>query len=583
MPKSSRSFVWLFILPLPIAIAICSGLVLAFFPQLTENNARQNATAAALQMINQIKIVRSLYGKNVVSKVVHNSDLSTSVHHKNEEDSVPPPATFILDISEALAEQENTRFKFYSPFPFENRQGRQLDGFQQEAWDFLVENPTETFVRQEAVGGQQMVRVAVADVFQQQGCVDCHNAHPGSQKTDWNLGDVRGVLEIETNIDAQLAQGAMLNRSVITGTFLVGLILTALTVLTALGVSRPLRAMAHCMKQLAAGKTDVAIPGLTNRTEVGEMASAVEIFRDNAVRNQDLEQQQEKRREADQARIEKMESITGAFQNKVTGIVDAVSSTSEELKSSAQTMSTTAGRTYAQSDASIEASERTAANIEIVVESAADLATSIKEIKGQVDQSKDTTRRAVTTAQEASDEIKGLETATQKIGDVVNLITEIAEQTHLLALNATIEAARAGEAGKGFAVVAGEVKNLADQTAKATEEISSQIDGIQSVTRQAVLRIEGVAGAIDDINAISRKISAGVKEQRTATKNIAGSTERSATDTRDVNGTICTFRDASAETKDSAQHVLNAATELSAKAKTLEEEIDSFLTSVKEA
>ncbi len=583
MPRFSRSFVWLFIVPLPIAIAICSGLVLIFFPHLTENNARQNATAAALQMINQIEIVRSLYGKNVVSKVVNNSDLSTSVHHKTEEDTVPPPATFILDISEALSEQENTRFKFYSPFPFENRQGRQLDGFQQQAWDFLVENPNETFVRQETVNGQQMVRVAVADVFEQQSCVDCHNAHPASLKTGWNLGDVRGVLEIETNIDAQLAQGATLNRSVITGTLFVGLILTLLTVLTALGVSRPLRAMTHCMKQLAAGKTDVAIPGLTNRTEVGEMASAVEIFRDNAVRNQDLERQQERRRAADQARIEKMEAITSTFQNKVTGIVNAVSNTSEALKASAQTMTATASRTYAQSDTSIEASERTAANIEAVVESAADLAVSIKEIKGEVDQSQNTTRRAVTTAQEASEEIKGLETAAQKIGDVVKLITEIAEQTHLLALNATIEAARAGEAGKGFAVVAGEVKNLADQTAKATEEISAHIEAIQSVTKEAVSRIEGVTGAIDDINSISQKISAGVEEQRSATESIAGSTERSATDTRDVNGTICNFRDASAETKDSAQDVLAAATELSTKAKSLEEEIDSFLASVKEA
>ena len=201
-----RSIVWKLVLPVPIALLVGIVAVFIFVPSMVASNVRSDAVRSAEQMANQFKTIRAYYTNNVIKKVVANGSLKPSFNHKDESNGVPLPATFIHDMSELLA-KEDVSIRLYSPFPFPNRGDRQLDAFQSAAWEALKANPEQPFVREEAVGGTEVVRVAVADRMVADACVSCHNSHPQSPKVDWQRGDVRGVLEIVTSVEKQLAAG----------------------------------------------------------------------------------------------------------------------------------------------------------------------------------------------------------------------------------------------------------------------------------------------------------------------------------------------------------------------------------------
>jgi methyl-accepting chemotaxis protein len=349
-------------------------------------------------------------------------------------------------------------------------------------------------------------------------------------------------------------------------------------------VGRPLTAMGAAMRGIAADDLDVAIPGADRRDEIGLMAGAVSVFKENAVKMRRMSGEQEemkKRAEADKRQA--LNQLADEFSASVGEVVKTVTASSTEIESNAQSMATIAEETSRQSTAVAAASEEATTNVQTVAAASEELASSIQEISRQVSQSATVAARAVDEAARTNATIDGLAEAARRIGEVVQLINDIANQTNLLALNATIEAARAGDAGKGFAVVASEVKSLAVQTAKATEDITAQINAVQGSTQEAVGAIQGIGKTIEEINQIATAIASAVEEQGAATQEIARNVQQAAAGTQEVSSNIGGVNQAASETGKAAAEVLSATGDLTKQATTLSTVVDRFLAQVRAA
>lgn len=347
-------------------------------------------------------------------------------------------------------------------------------------------------------------------------------------------------------------------------------------------ITSPVARMTSAMSELASGNLNIEIPAIGCTNEIGQMADAVQVFKEREQEMQQMAKDRAAARKAsEQEKHQMMADLADNFENSVGGIVTGVSSAASEMHASAQSLSETAEETTHQSKTVASASENATNNVQTVAASAEELSSSIQEISRQVSQSTQISGTAVIEIEATNEKIQGLAQAADKIGEVVAMITDIADQTNLLALNATIEAARAGEAGKGFAVVASEVKNLANQTAKATEEISSQISNVQGATQEAVTAIGSIGSTISQISEISASIAAAVEEQGAATQEIARNVEMAANDTTEVSSNISGVTQAAGETGNSASSMLKASDELSQQAKNLRSQVDSFLTQIR--
>ncbi len=347
-------------------------------------------------------------------------------------------------------------------------------------------------------------------------------------------------------------------------------------------VSQPLGQMTQAMKRLAAGDKEIAISWTERADEIGAMARALQVFRENAIENERL--QEERRERESRAQEEKrgsMLELADRFEAQVTGVVESVAAEIREMEGIAARMAETADQGSQKSATVAAASREATTNVTTVAVAAEKLSASIAEIGRQVGQSADISGRAVERATRTDETVQGLTQAAARIGEVVELINDIAGQTNLLALNATIEAARAGEAGKGFAVVANEVKNLANQTARATGEISAQISAVQDETRDAVTDIQSIRDIIGEINEISMTIAAGVERQGVSTKEIARNVHQAAAGTEEVNATIETVSTAADETGSAARQVMEATKSLTQRADDLSHEVTRFLAGIR--
>ncbi|MGU3285136.1 methyl-accepting chemotaxis protein [Methylobacterium mesophilicum] len=354
--------------------------------------------------------------------------------------------------------------------------------------------------------------------------------------------------------------------------------------LVLLRVSQPIQAMTGAMTILAAGDVSAAVPHRARRDEVGAMAAAVQVFKDNLIHTRALEAEtSQSRLAAEEQRKAGMRQMANSFEAAVGGIIGTVSSSATKLQATAGAMSGTAAETAAQSTAVAAAAEEAASNVGTVAAAAEELGSSVQEIGRQVDGSAAIARQAVAEADQTGALVLELSGAVERIGDVVGLISSIAGQTNLLALNATIEAARAGEAGKGFAVVASEVKELAGQTARATQEISGQIGRIQASTSQAVAAIDSITKRIREISATATSIAAAVEQQGAATQEIVRNVAQAAAGTGEVTGNITGVASAAEETGAAASQVLGAASELSCQSEHLKTEVGRFLATVRAA
>ncbi len=352
---------------------------------------------------------------------------------------------------------------------------------------------------------------------------------------------------------------------------------------TRTAVARPLSTVVHALNRLAEGDTSAQVD-VRSRDEIGQVARAFETFK---TKTQELKRMEEERAQ-EQARREQekrrqMIEMADAFQSTIGGVVQTVSSAATELQATAETMSSTARETQSESAQVASASEEASTNVQTVAAASEELSASISEITRQVAETNEVSLKAVGEAEGANDSVKGLADAAQKIGAVVNLIQDIAEQTNLLALNATIEAARAGEAGKGFAVVANEVKSLATQTAKATEDIGQQVDGMQSATGGTVSAIEGIVGVIKRVSENANGIAAAVEEQNASTQEIARNVQEAAAGTQQVSSSVDKVRQAAEKTGVSASEVLEAAGQLSEQAELMRGEVDRFIADMRAA
>jgi methyl-accepting chemotaxis protein len=349
------------------------------------------------------------------------------------------------------------------------------------------------------------------------------------------------------------------------------------------GVSRPIDRMTGAMRRLAARDMAAEIAGADRGDEIGKMAEALLVFKNSMIEGDRLAAEQAAERQAREQRATTLEGLTRGFEAKVAHLTAGLSSASGEMEATAQSMSATAEETNRQAMTVASAAEQASANVQTVASAAEELSSSIQEIGRQVEQSTRITRSAVEDAKRTDTVVQSLAEDARRIGDVVKLIQDIAGQTNLLALNATIEAARAGEAGKGFAVVASEVKALANQTSRATDEISGQIGQIQQATQQAVDAIRGIGATISEVSQIAATIAAAVEEQGAATQEIARNVQQAAEGTYEVTSNIVGVKQAATTTGAAAAQVLGAAGSLSQRSSELSTEVDQFLAGVKAA
>jgi methyl-accepting chemotaxis protein len=357
-----------------------------------------------------------------------------------------------------------------------------------------------------------------------------------------------------------------------------------LSLLIGRSISNALASMVSAMTRLAGGEFKIAIPGLGRKDEIGEMAGAVEVFKNNMIEAERLraEQLEIELRQAEQRKAD-MRDLANAFEGAVGEIVETVSTAATELEASANTLTKAAERSQTLATTVAAASEEASTNVQSVSSASEELTSSVNEISRQVQESSRVANEAVDQAQKTNSRVSELSKAASRIGDVVELINTIAGQTNLLALNATIEAARAGEAGRGFAVVASEVKALAEQTAKATGEISQQISGIQAATQDSVAAIKEIGDTIGRMSEISSTIAAAVEEQGAATQEISRNIQHAATGTQQVSSNITDVQHGATETGSASAQVHSAAKSLSSESNRLKLEVSKFLNSVRVA
>ncbi|PWC47134.1 methyl-accepting chemotaxis protein [Azospirillum sp. TSA6c] len=349
------------------------------------------------------------------------------------------------------------------------------------------------------------------------------------------------------------------------------------------GIVKPITGITGTMSRLADGDLSVEVAGKDRGDEIGGMARAVEVFRQNALDRARMAAAEEAERLDKERRTAAVERLVAGFDSSMSGILRTVSAAATELDATAQSMSHTAEQTNSQAASTAAAAEQASVNVQTVASATDELTASISEISAQVSRSTTIAAQAVGEAQATNRQVQGLVEAAQRIGDVVKLITDIASQTNLLALNATIEAARAGEAGKGFAVVASEVKNLATQTAKATEEIAGQIQAMQQATGEAANAITGIGGTITAINEIATSIASAIEEQGAATGEIARNVQEAARGTEVVTANIAEVSQGATQTGSAATQVLGAAGELSRQSEQMKIEVERFLAGIRAA
>lgn len=467
------------------------------------------------------------------------------------------------------------------------------------AWDYVQAYAAKSSAPRSVTAGADLVRDRVFQRFENtrkavyaaglgNGSYPINSAEWFSQSTV-AIDEVIALSMLASQEAARLAEAAQrssLQTLVLNGfLMLFSLLLAAATLWMVISrIIRSLGQMTAAMSELAGGEMSVVVPCSNRRDEMGSMARALLVFKDNAVRMQDMQVEREAlEKSTREEKAASMGRLADAFEGAVGEIVETVSAASSQLEASAGTLTATAARAQELTTMVAAASEEASTNVQSVASASEQMASSVNEISRQVQQSSRMAGEAVEQARKTHDRVNALSSAANRIGDVVELINSVAGQTNLLALNATIEAARAGEAGRGFAVVASEVKALAEQTAKATEEIRKQITDIQNATRDSVHAIEEIGVTIGQISEVSSTIAAAVEEQGAATQEVARNVQQAAQGTQQVSSNIIDVQRGAGETGSASSQVLTSAQSLAFESGRLKQEVGRFLDMVRAA
>ena len=467
------------------------------------------------------------------------------------------------------------------------------------AWDYVQAYAAKSSAAPSVAAGADRVRERVFKGFEDtrkaiyaaglgSGSYPVNSAEWFSQSTA-AIDEVIALSTLASQEAARLAEAAQrssLQMLVLNGfLMLFSLLLAAATLWMVISrIIRSLGQMTAAMSELAGGETSVVVPCSNRRDEMGSMARALLVFKENAVRMRNMQAEREALEKATrEEKVASMGRLADAFEGAIGEIVETVSAASSQLETSAGTLTATAVRAQELTTMVAAASEEASTNVQSVASASEQMASSVNEISRQVQESSRIAGEAVEQARKTHDRVNNLSSAANRIGDVVELINTVAGQTNLLALNATIEAAWAGEAGRGFAVVASEVKALAEQTAKATEEIRKQITDIQNATRDSVSAIEEIGVTIGRISEISSTVASAVEEQGAATQEVARNVQQAAQGTQQVASNITDVQRGASETGSASSQVLTSAQSLSFESNRLKQEVGKFLDTVRAA
>ncbi len=525
-----------------------------YIPNQLKLAAEQQAIDSAQRTVNQFKQVRGYYTANIIKRVKASGSLQPHFDHKGYADRIPLPATMIHELSE-IFEQQGTSLDLYSAYPFPHRNSRQLDEFQQQAWTALNQNPERVFSQRSDINGKSVVRVAMADTMQSEACVSCHNTHPQTPRTGWKLGDVRGVLEVQTPIDEQIAASQALGWK-ISAILIASLIVTlsALIYIFRSQIASRLDKMSIALENIANGKGDLRQRlDVTQNDEISQVANAFNQFLDGMksmvttlnsqteelfTASSELQKAATQTREGTEQQDRETEQIATA--------VEQMSATAEEVARLAKETSTQAQQT-----------------LEIIMQG--------RQVVNESTRSFDNLSTEISTATQV---IAELEADSSSIGSVLDVIRGIAEQTNLLALNAAIEAARAGEQGRGFAVVADEVRTLASRTQSSTAEIQQMIEKLQSGVKNAVHAMSQGSAQLEvslersqDIHSSMERISEAMTSINDMNNSITTAAHQQSQTTEEINRNINQVSTISQDCSRTAVDSENAANQLAGSGK----------------
>ncbi len=407
--------------------------------------------------------------------------------------------------------------------------------------------------------GESTVQVYIPQVTNVD-CIRCHH--------EWRVNEVDGVISLTYDLQGLNETIAEQRGILVTGGIVLLVLVTVIIILLSGAiVARPIRMMTGAMNKLADGDVSVEIPSRERSDEIGRMARAVAIFKDNAMEREKLREEKK----------ESLRNMAANFEENVSGMLEKVIGELKEEEGLIDNMASNMREGHEYSNNVLGMAEQTSANVESIAAATEELSASIKEITGQVEKSSGISQDAVDKSEETNRLVIQLAESADQINEVVDLISQIAEQTNLLALNATIEAARAGDAGKGFAVVAGEVKNLARQTGEATDDIAGRIRDIQKVTNDTVDSIQSISQTISDMNAIATEIAGGMEQQEATTREMAGNAASAARDTQKTHESVSRVADITSQTREASDSALERAGEISERADQLQKQVNQFL------